>query len=886
MTNSLFKLKLLVGALMSTTVLAQAHSRPALTTQTEVATQKMQQHGTRQALLQAGRSAQSGPYVAETTIGARGVESVKPYFSIINLPPQAYIEVSDPEQKEVYLYGQKDFGQLAAGKLFAPLSISGEYARIRVVYPEGATPRQQDAVTLEYWESPPTDTRRNISNDERELSPCVTAKNPSWNHGSLATGYMDIGRNRGSTWALGNDNFMVTNNHVVNDQQDLRNNGEVNFHYITPSCEYIEPGNVLKIKPDKLLVTGRPSGPEDYTLFTLDAFDYEHAKVKYLFGGLELDNKIPARNTALYIPQHGIIKRPDGSDSTLQSIAYKKANASCKVISNTSSISHNCDTQVGASGSPVLSQSSGKVVGVHWGTGRNGNVSATAESLWKAMQPYVSAQQNQAVIGLGTLRVTPFIIRQQQLPITGPRFTDTRTFEPLSGRWLAHEQTHSKIAAASQDIQTGKTYEIVYRVSQNINGQSHNLQQAVTGSKTLNVMYVESDNPKLPSQGPHKSWIGLKAHVDGQLVNNYLMSIYNTTPGNGNSGGGDPSTPPTAVISGPAELLQGAQGSILSAEGSTGDKLTYKWENNSQLMLLPNHDKLVVIASMNTPLGKHQVKLTVTDSKGRTETAIHTLQVKSDGAYTPPQANISSKTTVKAGETLALSAEQSTGSSLKYLWSNPHGLTFQPNNTAQKVQVTVPASAQDGQTYTIKLAVTDQLNKKHETSHTVTVKKDKDPAAPVARISGGQASYTAGQSIRLNGSSSTGYNGALNYQWTASPTLNMGQTNANTVSFTAPEVQNETVYTVTLTVKDPANGKDHRATHTMTIKPKESGGSEVPAFQRNVTYKAGDRVSNAGGVFECKPAPHTGWCTIKTDTQMRHYEPGKGINWSQAWIKK
>lgn len=204
---------------------------------------------------------------------------------------------------------------------------------------------------------------------------------------------------------------------------------------------------------------------------------------------------------------------------------------------------------------------------------------------------------------------------------------------------------------------------------------------------------------------------------------------------------------------------------------------------------------------MNTPLGKHQVKLTVTDSKGRTETAIHTLQVKSDGAYTPPQADISSKTTVKAGETLALSAEQSTGSSLKYLWSNPHGLTFQPNNTAQKVQITVPTSAQDGQTYTIKLAVTDQLNKKHETSHTVTVKKDKDPAAPVARISGGQASYTAGQSIRLNGSSSTGYNGALNYQWTASPTLNMGQTNANTVSFTAPEVQNETVYTVTLTVK-------------------------------------------------------------------------------------
>lgn len=831
MSQLIFKLNIVAGVLLSAAAFAQDHGNNSQADQnilSDVAL-KMNKHVVQRQLLQAGRSAQSGVYAAETKVGAPGMESVTPYFSKIKLPPQAYIEVSDPGQKEVYLYGQKDFGELRDGELFASVSISGEYARIRIVYPAGTAPGPDDAVVLEHWESPPENSNRNISSyaiiggkDERELTPCVTAKKPEWNHASLATVYMAAGGSTGTSWSLGNDNFMVTNHHVVNNQENLSRGGEARFQYITSGCKTSEPAHVLKIKPDKLLVTGG-SGRNDYTLFTLDAFDYQHAKVKNLFGGLELDVRNPTQNSPLYIPQHGRLELPEGR-RYYQTIAYTKAKANCKVTEVGSTIGHNCDTMPGSSGSPVVSQNNGKAVGLHYAAGNEVNRAVTAETLWQAIQPYVTPQQNQAVVGMGKLNLAQVSVSKEQLPVLGQRFSDMLSFEALSGRWLGHEKTYTKIAAASQDIQSGKTYEIVYRVSQSVNGQHYNLQQAIAGSKTLSVTYVAGDNLDVSSQGPHKSWLGFKAKAtNGVLANNYLIKVNNTIPGNGNDNG-EPTVPPQAEISGPAEIMKEEGGAILSAEASTGDKLKYQWSNDSQLLLLPNQDKVIVHAGTSVALGWHQVKLTVTDSKGRSATAVHALQVKGDDGYTPPQARISGDATVKAGETLALSAENSVGSELKYLWSNSHGLKFLPGNHAQKVQVIVPAGAQAGQVYSFKLAVTDSLNKKHETSHAVTVKKDINGNAPVARISGGQPSYTAGKSIRLDGGGSTGHNGALSYQWTASPALNMGNTSASAVAFTAPDVKKETAYQVTLTVKDKENGKEHRVSHTMSIKPKEDGG--------------------------------------------------------------
>lgn len=48
-------------------------------------------------------------------------------------------------------------------------------------------------------------------------------------------------------------------------------------------------------------------------------------------------------------------------------------------------------------------------------------------------------------------------------------------------------------------------------------------------------------------------------------------------------------------------------------------------------------------------------------------------------------------------------------------------------------------------------------------------------------------------------------------------------------------------------------------------------------------YKAGTRVlASDGQIYQCKPFPYSGWCTI----QAPQYTPGTGSDWSDAWILK
>ncbi|ENO3943117.1 immunoglobulin-like domain-containing protein [Aeromonas veronii] len=69
----------------------------------------------------------------------------------------------------------------------------------------------------------------------------------------------------------------------------------------------------------------------------------------------------------------------------------------------------------------------------------------------------------------------------------------------------------------------------------------------------------------------------------------------------------------------------------------------------------------------------------------------------------------------------------------------------------------------------------------------------------------------------------------------------------------------------------------------VALTEESSGGGEgdYPAYAPNTGYQAGDRVSNAGGNYECKPWPYSGWCGGSTS----HYEPGTGSHWSDAWTK-
>ena len=51
------------------------------------------------------------------------------------------------------------------------------------------------------------------------------------------------------------------------------------------------------------------------------------------------------------------------------------------------------------------------------------------------------------------------------------------------------------------------------------------------------------------------------------------------------------------------------------------------------------------------------------------------------------------------------------------------------------------------------------------------------------------------------------------------------------------------------------------------------------------TYIVGTRVlARDGDIYECKPFPYSGWCTIYP-AGSNHYEPGYGGHWQDAWLK-
>lgn len=49
-------------------------------------------------------------------------------------------------------------------------------------------------------------------------------------------------------------------------------------------------------------------------------------------------------------------------------------------------------------------------------------------------------------------------------------------------------------------------------------------------------------------------------------------------------------------------------------------------------------------------------------------------------------------------------------------------------------------------------------------------------------------------------------------------------------------------------------------------------------------YKAGTKVLHFGNLFECRPFPNSGYCSL-WDASANQYEPGEGIAWESAWKK-
>ncbi|WP_394327796.1 glycoside hydrolase family 19 protein [Aeromonas salmonicida] len=154
---------------------------------------------------------------------------------------------------------------------------------------------------------------------------------------------------------------------------------------------------------------------------------------------------------------------------------------------------------------------------------------------------------------------------------------------------------------------------------------------------------------------------------------------------------------------------------------------------------------------------------------------------------------------------------------------------------------------------------------------------------PVANISG-PSEALGGATVLLSGQGSSDPEGKpLGYAWTLPAGASTSDLSQSTLSATLPATPvSDTRYGFVLKVTDE-QGLSRSATHEILIKG--SGGTTPPdgnpPYQAGTANKAGDKVSNLGGNYQCKPHPYTGWCAGAAWA----YEPGKGTAWGDAWIK-
>lgn len=99
-----------------------------------------------------------------------------------------------------------------------------------------------------------------------------------------------------TTWRVGSDNHMMTNNHCISTQSATQAS-EVWFNYQNTTCGSTTPAPVTKVTGAQMLKT---DGPLDYTLYTVNNF----AAIAS-FGNYGLDVCPAIKDEQISIPQHG-----------------------------------------------------------------------------------------------------------------------------------------------------------------------------------------------------------------------------------------------------------------------------------------------------------------------------------------------------------------------------------------------------------------------------------------------------------------------------------------------------------------------------------------------------------------------------------------------------
>lgn len=185
--------------------------------------------------------------------------------------------------------------------------------------------------------------------------------------------------------------------------------------------------------------------------------------------------------------------------------------------------------------------------------------------------------------------------------------------------------------------------------------------------------------------------------------------------------------------------------------------------------------------------------------------------------------------------------------------------------------------------YTVKVVATSPAGARTATqtqSLNVTTSVSNNDQAFIAAAKLKMNASDRGESIIFNGdvSSDIQATSAPTYRWTLPAGVN-GVTNgwANQ-SFSVTKTSQPQKLKVKVTVTAGNHSRDLE--QEITVPAAANGDQTYPDWVYGNTYAKGDVVQHNGKLFECIVA---GWCSQTGHWSQLHYEPGKGISWTQAW---
>lgn len=110
--------------------------------------------------------------------------------------------------------------------------------------------------------------------------------------------------------------------------------------------------------------------------------------------------------------------------------------------------------------------------------------------------------------------------------------------------------------------------------------------------------------------------------------------------------------------------------------------------------------------------------------------------------------------------------------------------------------------------------------------------------------------------------------------------VKLGEDTTAPYSFTWSGVATGT-YSLTAMATDNQNASTVSAAVSITVTT-PTGGCNASQYVENNGYVAGSQVQNAGGLYQCREWPYSGWC----NGAAWAYGPGTGTYWQDAWVYK